>query len=137
MLLFTLLAALAFRLRVRYAGNYLGLEAAALVPAILILQSPGAAMAICAVADLVVKLLRRRRLSLSSLFDLSQLALSYGVAALFFQAVRAPTQGPVALAAEAAGVLLVFYFVNTLFVFGYLELRHLVPREPPLATGLF
>jgi len=136
-LFFTLIAALAFRLRVRYAGNFLGLEAAALVPAILILRSPGAAMAICAVADLAIKLLRRRRLSLASLFDLSQLALSYGVAALFFQAVRVSTQGPVALAAEAAGVLLVFYFVNTLFVFAYLEIGRLVPRERLLGMGLF
>jgi diguanylate cyclase (GGDEF)-like protein len=136
-LFFIVLAAIAFRLRVRYAGNFLGLEAAALVPAILILQSPGAAMAICAVADLVVKLLRRRRLSLSSLFDLSQLALSYGVAALFYRAVRVPTQGPVALAAEAAGVILVFYFVNTLFVFAYLEMGRLVPRERLLEMGIF
>ena len=35
---FAALAALAFRLRVRYAGNFLGLEAAALVPAILLLE---------------------------------------------------------------------------------------------------
>ncbi len=137
MLFFTLLAALAFRLRVRYAGNFLGLEAAALVPAILILHSPGAAMAICAVADLAVKLLRRRRFSLSSFFDLSQLALSYGIAALFFEALRVPTQAPVPLAVEAAGVLLVFYFVNTLFVFAYLELGRLVPRERLLEMGLF
>nr|MDQ2971047.1 hypothetical protein [Acidobacteriota bacterium] len=33
MAFFAILAALAFRLRVRYAGNYLGVEAAALVPA--------------------------------------------------------------------------------------------------------
>ena len=46
-----LLAALAFRLRVRYAGNFVGLEAAALVPAILLLDSPGAAMLVCAAAD--------------------------------------------------------------------------------------
>ncbi len=134
---FTLLAALALRLRVRYAGNFLGLEAAALVPAILILDSPGAAMLICGVADLSVKLLRRRKLSLSGLFDLSQLALAYGAAALFYGAVRSPAQAPVALAVEAAGVLLVFYFVNTLFVFAYLEIGRLVPRERLLEMGLF
>jgi diguanylate cyclase (GGDEF)-like protein len=134
---FTLLAALALRLRVRYAGNFLGLEAAALVPAILILDSPGAAMLICGVADLSVKLLRRRKLSLSGLFDLSQLALAYGVAALFYGAVRSPAQAPAALAVEAAGVLLVFYFVNTLFVFAYLEIGRLVPRERLLEMGLF
>jgi diguanylate cyclase (GGDEF)-like protein len=134
---FTLLAALALRLRVRYAGNFLGLEAAALIPAILILNSPGAAMLICAVADLSTKLLRRRKLSLSSLFDLSQLSLAYGVAALFYGAVRSPEQAPVALAVEAAGVLLVFYFVNTLFVFAYLEIGRLVPRERLLEMGLF
>ena len=134
---FTLLAALALRLRVRYAGNFLGLEAAALVPAILILNSPGAAMLICGIADLSVKLVRRRRLSLSSLFDLSQLSLAYGVAALFYGAVRSPEQAPVSLAVEAAGVLLVFYFVNTLFVFAYLEIGRLVPRERLLEMGLF
>jgi diguanylate cyclase (GGDEF)-like protein len=136
-LFFILLAALAFRLRVRYAGNFLGLEAAALVPAILILESPGAAMLICGVADLGVKLARRRRLSLSSLFDLSQLIVSYGLAALFYRAIHGSARGPMAVAAEAAGVLLVFYFVNTLFVFAYLELGRLVPRDRLLEMGLF
>ena len=128
---------MAFRLRVRYAGNYVGLEAAALVPAILILNSPGAAMLICAVADLGIKLLRRRRLTLSSVFDMSQLSLSYGIAALFYGAVRMPSQDPIALTAEAAGVLLVFFFVNTLLVFSYLEIGRLVPKERLFEMGVF
>lgn len=132
------LSTLAFRLRVRYAGNFLGLEAAALVPAILILQSPGATIAICALGDALAKLLRRkRRFSLSTAFDISQLCLSYGLAALFFRAVHDPSRGPVTLATEAAGVLLIFFFVNTLFVFGYLELGKLVPRDRLLEMGLF
>src|SRR5262245_44847321 len=47
LLFFTALAVAAFRLRVRYAENYVGLEAAALVPAILLLDSPGAVMLVC------------------------------------------------------------------------------------------
>ncbi len=135
---FILLSTLAFRLRVRYAGNFLGVEAAALLPAILILQSPGAILLVCAVADALAKLLRKpRRLTLSRAFDLSQLSLSYGLAALFFHAVHDPARGPVALATETAGVLLVFFFVNTLLVFAYLELGRLVPRERLLEMGLF
>src|SRR5262245_8752276 len=49
LLFFTALALLAFRLRVRYAENYVGLEAAALVPAILLLDSAGATMLVCIV----------------------------------------------------------------------------------------
>jgi diguanylate cyclase (GGDEF)-like protein len=138
LLFFVGLSTVAFWLRVRYAGNFLGLEAAALVPAILILQSPGAAMVICVTADLIAKLLRRhRRLTFPSAFDVAQMAVSYGLAAIFFGAIRAPAQGPVALAAEAAGVLLVFFFANTLLVFAYLELGRLVPRERLLEMGLF
>jgi diguanylate cyclase (GGDEF)-like protein len=135
---FIALAAVAFRLRVKYASNFLGLEAAAMVPAILILQSPGATILVCVSADLIAKTLRRhRRLSLPSAFDVAQLAISYGLAAIFFGAVRSPAQAPISLAAAAAGVLLVFFFANTLFVFGYLELGRLVPRERLLEMGLF
>src|SRR5215471_7569065 len=135
---FIALAAVAFRLRVKYASNFLGLEAAALVPAILILQSPGATMLVCVSADLIAKTLRRhRRLSLPSAFDVAQLSISYGLAAIFFRAVRSPAQAPVGLAAAAAGVLLVFFFINTLLVFAYLELGRLVPRERLLEMGLF
>jgi diguanylate cyclase (GGDEF)-like protein len=138
LLFFIGLAAVAFRLRVRYAGNFLGLEAAALVPAIVILRSPGATMLVCVTADLLAKLSRRhRRLTLPSAFDIAQLAISYGLAAIFFGAVHSATQGPVALAAAAAGVLLVFFFVNTLLVFAYLELGRLVPRERLLEMGLY
>lgn len=137
-LFFTALTTLAFRLRVRYAGNFLGLEAAALVPAILILRSPGAVILICLSADILAKLLGRvRRVQLSTAFDLSQLALSYGIAAVFFGALDRGERTPIALGALAAGVLLVFFFVNTLFVFGYLDLGRLVPRERLLEMGLF
>ncbi len=132
------LSTLAFRLRVRYAGNFLGFEAAALVPAILILQSPGATIAICALGDTLAKLLRRkRRFGISTAFDISQLCLSYGLAALFFRAVHDPARGAITLATEAAGVLLIFFFVNTLLVFAYLELGKLVPRDRLLEMGLF
>ena len=88
---FTGLTTLAFRLRVRYAGNFLGLEAAALVPVILVLDSPGATMLICLTADVLAKLLgRTRRLTLATAFDLSQLAFSYGVAAVFFRPCTIP-----------------------------------------------
>ena len=50
-LFFTALAVLAFRLRVRYGRNYVGVEAAALAPAILLLHSPGAVMLVCVTAD--------------------------------------------------------------------------------------
>ena len=137
-LFFIALTTLAFRLRVRYAGNFLGLEAAALVPAILILHSPGAVMLICLTADILSKLLGRvRRVQLSTAFDLSQLALSYGLAATFFRALDHGAQSAIALGASAAGVLLVFFFVNILFVFGYLDLGRLVPRERLLEMGLF
>ena len=135
---FAALAALAFRLRVRYAGNFLGLEAAALVPAILLLNSPAAVMAICAAGDTTAKLLRaRRRFTLSSAFDLAQICISYGLAAFFFQAIHRSNGGPMTVAAEAAGVLLVFFFVNTVLVFAYLDLSRLVPRERMLEMGLF
>jgi diguanylate cyclase (GGDEF)-like protein len=135
---FVALAALAFRLRVRYAGNFLGLEAAALVPAILLLQSPAAVLVVCAAGDTVAKILRpKRRFTLSSAFDLSQICLSYGLAALFFRAVHSPASGAMGLAAETAGVMLVFFFANTLLVFAYLDLSRLVARERLLEMGLF
>ena len=137
-LFFGLLAALAFRLRVLYAGNYLGLEAAAIVPATLILQSPGASMLICAGADLVAKLATRgRRFTRATLFDVSQLALSYGIAAAFFSQLHRADAKPIATTTLAAVMLVVFYFVNTLLVFGYLELGRLVERARLLETGLF
>jgi diguanylate cyclase (GGDEF)-like protein len=132
------LTALAFRLRVRYAGNFLGLEAAALVPVILLLDSPGATMLICLAADTLAKLLgRSRRLTLSTAFDLSQLALSYGVAAMAYHALRHPAPGPLSVAIAAAVILLVFYFVNTTLVFSYLELGRLMPPERLLPMALF
>jgi len=127
---FAALSALAFRLRVRYAGNFLGLESAALVPAILLLQSTSAVLVVCAAGDTLAKLLRpKRRFTLSSAFDLSQICLSYGLAAWFFHAVHRPNPGPMGLAAETAGVLLVFFFANTLLVFAYLDLTRLAARE--------
>jgi diguanylate cyclase (GGDEF)-like protein len=135
---FAALAALAFRLRVRYAGNFLGLEAAALVPATLLLDSPAAVMLICAAGDIIAKILRpKRRFTLSSAFDLAQISMSYGMAAVFFHAVHRSSGGPVTLAAEAAGVLLVFFFANTILVFAYLDLSRLVTRERLLEMGLF
>jgi diguanylate cyclase (GGDEF)-like protein len=137
-LFFIGLTAIAFRLRVRYAGNFLGLEAATLVPAILILGSPGAVMLICVVADILAKLLGRlKRVLLSTAFDLSQLAVSYGLAAIFFRELHRGAQGPIALTALTAGVLLIFFFVNMLLVFFYLELGRLVPRARLLEMGLF
>jgi diguanylate cyclase (GGDEF)-like protein len=137
-LFFTLLAAVAFRLRVRYAGNYLGLEAAALVPAILILDSTSATMLACVTADLAAKLsLGRRRFTRATIFDVSQLALSYGLAAAFHGALAGPGAGPLATAALAAGVLIVFFFVNTLLVFAYLQAGRLVEPDRLFETGLF
>jgi diguanylate cyclase (GGDEF)-like protein len=137
-LFFTLLAAVAFRLRVRYAGNYLGLEAAALVPAILILDSTSATMLVCVTADLAAKLsLGRRRFTRATIFDVSQLALSYGLAAAFHSALERPGAGPLATTALAAGVLLVFFFVNTLLVFAYLQAGRLVEPDRLFETGLF
>jgi diguanylate cyclase (GGDEF)-like protein len=137
-LFFTLLAAVAFRLRVRYAGNYLGLEAAALVPAILILDSTSAVMLACLTADLAAKLsLGRRRFTRATIFDVSQLALSYGLAAAFHGVLESSGAGPLATAALAAGVLLVFYFVNTLLVFAYLQAGRLVEPDRLFETGLF
>lgn len=137
-LFFIGLTAFAFRLRVRYAGNFLGLEAATLVPAILLLNSPGAVMLICLAADVFAKLLGRpRRVLSSTAFDLSQLAISYGLAAIFFRELQGAAQGPVAMTALAGGVLLVFFFFNMLFVFAYLETGRLVPRPRLLEMGLF
>jgi diguanylate cyclase (GGDEF)-like protein len=132
------LTALAFRLRVRYAGNFLGLEAAALVPVILLLNSPGATLFVCLTADVLAKVIgRTRRLTLSTAFDLSQLALSYGVAALFFRALQHPSPGPAGTALAAAAALLAFFFVNTALVFAYLELGRLVPPDRLLGMALF
>jgi diguanylate cyclase (GGDEF)-like protein len=137
-LFFVALSALAFRLRVRYAGNFLGLEAAALVPAILIFNSPAAAVVICALGDVLAKFLRRgRKLSFSSIFDVSQISLSYGIAALFFREIHLAGRGAVAATAEAAVIILVFFFVNSLLVVAYLELNRLVPRERLLEMTLF
>jgi len=138
LLFFAGISVLAFRLRVRYAGNYVGLEAAALVPAILLLDSPGAAMLVCAVADGASKLLARpRRLNLANAFDVAQLSLAYGAAAIFCRALHAAGAGWVAVAALATGVLLVFFFVNTAFVFAYLELGGMASRERLLEIAFF
>jgi len=138
LLFFTALGVLAFRLRVRYGGNFVGLEAAALAPAILLLRSPGAAMLVCVCADTIAKLLgRNRRLTLSSAFDVAQLCLAYGVAALFAGALHAAGTAWVTVAALSVAVLLVFYFVNTGLVFAYLELSGLVARERLSEIALF
>src|SRR5262245_37216852 len=127
LLFFTALTTLAFRLRVRYAGNYIGVESAALIPAILLLNSPGAAMLICIVADAISKLMTRpRRLRLANSFDLAQLSISYAAAALFCQALHPGGAGWVTTAALAAGALLVFFFINTALVFAFLELSRAV-----------
>ncbi|HEY2796372.1 MAG TPA: sensor domain-containing diguanylate cyclase [Thermoanaerobaculia bacterium] len=135
---FTALTVLAFRLRVRYAGNFVGLEAAAMIPAILVLNSPGAAILVCVVADAIAKFLAKsRRLTLSNAFDLAQLAISYGSAALFCRALHAAGIGWVTVAALATGALLVFFFVNTILVFTYLELGAIAPRERLFQIALF
>ena len=138
LLFFAGLSVVAFRLRVRYAGNYVGLEAAALVPAILLLDSPGAAMLVCVIADGASKLLARpRRLNLANAFDVAQLSLAYGAAALFCRALHAAGAGWVTVAALATGVLLVFFFVNTALVFAYLELGGMASRERLLEIAFF
>ncbi len=138
LLFFTALSTLAFRLRVRYAENYVGLEAAALVPTILLLGSPGAAMLVCVLSDSVSKLVSRpRRLNLSNAFDIAQLSLAYGAAALFCRALHAAGSSWATVAALATGVLLVFYFVNTGLVFAYLVLGGRAPRERMLEIALF
>ena len=135
---FTALGVLAFRLRVRTGGNYVGLEAAALAPAILLLHSPGAAMLVCVAADATAKLIgRNRRWTLSSAFDLAQLSIAYAAAALFADALHAGSGSPVAIGALAVAVLLVFYLVNTALVFGYLDLSGAVPRQRLPEIALF
>ncbi|MGE5412937.1 MAG: diguanylate cyclase [Syntrophomonadaceae bacterium] len=137
-LFFTALAVLAFRLRVRYGGNYVGFEAAAIVPAILLLKSPGAAMLVCAAADAIAKLLGRgRRWTLGSVFDLAQLSIAYGAAGLFADALHPAGGGAVAAGALVVAVLLVFFLVNTGLVFGYLDLSGAVPRRQLPEIGLF
>jgi diguanylate cyclase (GGDEF)-like protein len=137
-LFFTALGVLAFRLRVRYGGNYVGLEAAALAPAILLLHSPGAAMLVCVASDAIAKLIgRNRRWSLPSAFDLAQLSIAYAAAALFADALHAAGGGPVAVGALAVAVLLVFFLVNTAFVFAYLDLSGSVPRHRLPQIALF
>jgi len=137
-LFFTALAVLAFRLRVRYAGNFVGLEAAALAPAILLLNAPGAIVLICIAADVVAKWIgKTRRVTLSNAFDVAQLALAYAAAALFCRALHAAVAGWATVAALAIGVLLVFFFVNTALVLGYLDLGSLVPRERLLEIAMF
>jgi diguanylate cyclase (GGDEF)-like protein len=138
LLFFTALAVLGFRLRVRYAGNFVGVEAAAMIPAILVLNSPGAAMLVCVVADTIAKILAKtRRITLSNAFDLAQLALSYGAAALFCRALHAAGIGWITVAALATGAMLVFFFVNTALVFSYLELGAIAPRERLFEIALF
>ena len=138
LLFFTGLGVLAFRLRIRYGGNFVGLEAAALAPAILLLGSPGAAMLICLAADTIAKMAgRNRRLTLSSAFDVAQLSLAYAVAALFATALHAGGAGWATVLALVVAVLLVFFFVNTGLVFAYLELSRLVPRERLPEIALF
>ena len=138
LLFFTALTTLALRLRIRYAGNFVGVEAAALVPAILLLGSPGAAMLVCLLGDGLAKSLQRpRRFSLANAFDVAQLALAYGVAALFCSALNASGMTWVTVAALATGVLMVFYFVNTALVFAYLELGRVVPRGRMLEIAVF
>jgi len=137
-LFFTALGVLAFRLRIRYGGNYVGLEAAALAPAILLLRSPGAAMLVCAAADVIAKqMAKNRRWTLSSAFDLAQLSLAYAGAALFADALHAAGGGPVAVAALAVSVLLVFFLINSGFVFAYLDLSGLVARARLPEIALF
>jgi diguanylate cyclase (GGDEF)-like protein len=137
-LFFTALAVLTFRLRIRYTGNYVGLEAAAIAPAILLLEAPGAALLICVAADAIAKAIGgTRRLSLSKAFDVAQLALAYGAAALFCRALHVADMGGVTVAALATGALLVFYFVNTVLVFAYLELGSGIPRERLFEIALF
>lgn len=138
LLFFTALAVLGFRLRVRYAGNFVGVEAATMIPAILVLNSPGAAMLVCVVADTIAKILAKtRRITLSNAFDLAQLALSYGAAALFCRALHAAGIGWITVAALATGAMLVFFFVNTALVFTYLELGAIAPRERLFEIALF
>ena len=138
LLFFTGLGVLAFRLRVRYSGNFVGLEAAALAPAILLLGSPGAAMLICLTADAAAKMAgKNRRLTLASAFDVAQLALAYGVAALYATALHAGGAGWVPVLALVVAVLLVFFFVNTGLVFAYLELSGLVARARLPEIALF
>jgi diguanylate cyclase (GGDEF)-like protein len=137
-LFFIALGVLAFRLRVRYAGNYVGFEAAAIVPAILLLRSPGAAMLVCASADALAKLLgKNRRWTLPNAFDLAQLSIAYAAAALFADALHPAGGGAVAVGALAVAVLLVFFLVNTVFVFAYLDLTGLVARRQLPQIGLF
>ncbi len=138
LLFFTALTTLAFRLRVRYAGNYVGVESAALIPAILLLNSPGAGMLVCIVSDAISKLLARpRRLRLSNSFDIAQLAISYAAAALFCQALHSAGAGWITIAALSTGALLVFFFINTALVFAFLEMSRAVPREKLLEIALF
>ncbi|HTY40419.1 MAG TPA: sensor domain-containing diguanylate cyclase [Thermoanaerobaculia bacterium] len=137
-LFFTALAVLAFRLRVRYGHNYVGFEAAALVPAILLLRSPGAAMLVCVAADAIAKILGKgRRWTLSSAFDLAQLSIAYAAAALFADALHVAGGGAIAVGALAVAVLLVFFLLNTTLVFGYLDLSGLAPRRKLPEIALF
>lgn len=137
-LFFTALAVLAFRLRVRYGRNYVGVEAAALAPAILLLRSPGAAMLVCVIAYVVAKLLGgTRRWTLSSAYDLAQLSVAYAVTALFADALHAAGGGAVGTGALAVAVLLVFFLVNTALVFAYLDLSGAVARARLPEIALF
>ncbi len=62
-------------------------------------------MLVCASADLVTKLIGKgRRFTRATLFDVSQLALSYGLAAALFRPLNRPDAAPLATAALAAGI---------------------------------
>ena len=135
---FTALGVLAFRLRIRYGTNYVGLEASALAPAILLLHSPGAAMLVCVASDAISKSIgRNRRWNLSSAFDLAQLSVAYAVAALFADALHVAGGGAVAAGALAVAVLLLFFLVNTALVFAYLDLSGAAPRGRMPEIALF
>ena len=108
------------------------------MPAILVLGSPGAAMLVCVAADAIAKVLGKpRRLTLANAFDLAQLALSYGAAALFCSALHDAGIGWMALAALATGALTVFFLVNTALVFTYLQLGGIAPRAQLFEIALF
>ena len=85
---FTALGVLAFRLRIRYGANYVGVEAAALIPAILASPLAGRGDARPASStDAISKLLGAapETPAFPNSFDIAQLAISYAAAALFCQ----------------------------------------------------
>ena len=95
-------------------------------------------MLVCVVADAIAKALSKsRRVTLSNAFDLAQLSISYGAAAVFCRALHAAGIGWMTVAALATGALLVFFFVNTALVFAYLELGEIAPHERLFEIALF